>query len=99
MKSENGPGISCAVASYQETRQEAADQVESSNNRVLVLFAHPSPDRSEVSMPLFQASSGREGVTLVDLYGEYPDYRINIDREQSRLRDHDVIVFMFPLYW
>jgi len=38
-------------------------------------------------------------VTVVDLYAEYPDYHVDIDREQQRLREHDVIVFMFPLYW
>ena len=65
------------------------------NNRVLILFAHPSRDRSEANIPLFEASTGRPGVTVVDLYGEYPDYRIDIDREQERLREHDVIVFMF----
>ena len=69
------------------------------NQRVLILFAHPAPERSEVNAPLFEASRGREGVTLVDLYAEYPDYRIDIDREQQRLVDHDVVVFMFPLYW
>lgn len=68
-------------------------------NRVLILFAHPSPGRSEVNVPLLEASAGRDGVTLVDLYGEYPDYRIDIDREQQRLRDHDVVIFMFPMYW
>lgn len=70
-----------------------------SPNRVLILFAHPSPERSEVNVPLLKASAGRDGVTLVDLYAEYPDYRIDIDREQQRLRDHDVVVFMFPMYW
>jgi len=69
------------------------------NQRVLILFAHPAPERSEVNRPLFEACRDREGVTLVDLYAEYPDYRIDIDREQQRLVDHDVVVFMFPLYW
>ena len=68
-------------------------------HRILVLFAHPSLDRSEVNAELLRATRGREGVTVVDLYGEYPNYRIDIDREQQRLRDHDVVVFMFPLYW
>jgi putative NADPH-quinone reductase len=67
--------------------------------RVLILFAHPSLDRSEVNCELLRASQGREGVTVVDLYAEYPTFRIDVDREQQRLRDHDVIVFMFPLYW
>ena len=69
------------------------------NNRVLVLFAHPSTDRSEVNVPLYRASLQREEVTVVDLYAEYPDYRIDVDREQQRLLNHDVVVFMFPLYW
>ncbi|GHA49219.1 NAD(P)H-dependent oxidoreductase [Photobacterium aphoticum] len=68
-------------------------------NKILILFAHPSPARSEVNFPLLKASQQLEGITVVDLYHEYPTFRINIDREQQRLRDHDVIIFMFPLYW
>ncbi|MCW8330258.1 NAD(P)H-dependent oxidoreductase [Photobacterium sp. SDRW27] len=67
--------------------------------KVLILFAHPSPSRSEVNVPLFESSKAIDGVTTVDLYHDYPTFRINIDKEQQRLRDHDVIVFMFPLYW
>ncbi|HKJ52494.1 MAG TPA: NAD(P)H-dependent oxidoreductase [Gammaproteobacteria bacterium] len=67
--------------------------------RILILFAHPSQHRSEVNRPLLEASRQAEAVTAVDLYAKYPDYCIDIDREQQRLRDHDVIVFMFPLYW
>lgn len=68
-------------------------------NKILILFAHPSQHRSEINLPLIRASSSVEAVTVVDLYAEYPDYCIDIDREQQRLREHDVIVFMFPLYW
>jgi putative NADPH-quinone reductase len=68
-------------------------------NRILILFAHPSLGRSEVNVELLRASSHREAITVVDLYGEYPDYHIDIDREQRRLREHDAIVFMFPIFW
>jgi putative NADPH-quinone reductase len=64
-----------------------------------VLLAHPSIDRSEVNSPLADAARDVEGVNLVDLYAEYPDFQIDIDREQERLLDHDVIVFQHPLYW
>jgi len=67
--------------------------------RVLVLFAHPSLDRSEVNVLLLRASRHLDAVTVVDLYAEYPTFQIDIDREQQRLRDHDVVVFMFPLFW
>lgn len=71
----------------------------SAQRRILILFAHPSVDRSEVNRPLAHAASRVDGVTLVDLYAEYPNFQIDIDREQQRLLTHDVIVFQHPLYW
>ncbi|RZP59468.1 flavodoxin family protein [Vibrio vulnificus] len=70
-----------------------------SKNKVLVIYAHPSQHRSEVNTPLFAAAQAVDGVTCVDLYAEYPQFDINIDKEQARLLEHDVIVFQFPLYW
>lgn len=67
--------------------------------RVLVLFAHPRTDRSEVNAVLAEAVRGITGVTVVDLYAEYPTFDIDVDREQQRLLDHDVIVFQHPVYW
>lgn len=69
------------------------------NNKVLVLYAHPSSHRSEVNQHLFTAAQSIDGVTVVDLYEEYPTYHINIDKEQQRLVEHDTIIFQFPLYW
>ncbi len=40
-----------------------------------------------------------DGITLIDLYADYPDFQIDIDREQQRLFEHDVIIFQHPLYW
>lgn len=67
--------------------------------KILILFAHPSLERSEVNVELLAASTGIEGVTVVDLYREYCTLQIDIEREQQRLLDHDIIVFMFPMYW
>ena len=67
--------------------------------KILLLFAHPSPERSEVNVPLFQAALTIDNVTGVDLYREYPTFRIDVDREQKRLGEHDVVIFLFPLYW
>lgn len=67
--------------------------------QILVLFAHPSLHRSEVNSPLADVTRNLERVTFVDLYAEYPDLDIDVEREQQRLRAHDVIVFMHPLYW
>ncbi|MGB0749683.1 MAG: NAD(P)H-dependent oxidoreductase [Magnetospiraceae bacterium] len=67
--------------------------------RILILFAHPAISRSEINRPLFESSRTVPGITTVDLYAEYPDLDIDVEREQARLVNHDVIVFMHPLYW
>lgn len=69
------------------------------SQRVLVLYAHPADHRSEVNKPLYEAACQVPGVTCIDLYYQYPTLNINIDREQQRLLEHDVIVFQFPMYW
>jgi putative NADPH-quinone reductase len=71
----------------------------SAKRRILVLLAHPSLDRSEVNRPMADAIRDIDGVTLTDLYALYPDFQIDIDREQQQLLAHDVIVFQHPLYW
>ncbi len=67
--------------------------------KTLVLFAHPRTDRSEVNRPLLEAARSVNGVTVVDLYAEYPTFDIDVDREQERLLAHDAIVLQHPLYW
>lgn len=67
--------------------------------KILVLFAHPRTDRSEVNVPMLEAARSVDGVTVVDLYGEYPTFDIDVDYEQARLLEHDAIVLQHPLYW
>jgi glutathione-regulated potassium-efflux system ancillary protein KefG len=67
--------------------------------RVLVLFAHPVLERSRVNRRLVDAIRDLEGVTIRDLYEDYPTLAIDIAREQADLLAHDVIVFQHPFYW
>lgn len=67
--------------------------------KILWLFAHPRPDRSEVNVELAEVVRTHDQVTFVDLYSKYPNFDINVDLEQKRLVEHDVIVFQHPLYW
>lgn len=39
------------------------------------------------------------GITVVDLYAEYPRHEINVETEQRRLVEHDVILMQFPMFW
>jgi glutathione-regulated potassium-efflux system ancillary protein KefG len=67
--------------------------------RVLVLFAHPAFQKSRIHRHLVPAARATEGVTFHDLYEAYPDFQIDVAREQALLRAHDAIVFQHPFYW
>lgn len=67
--------------------------------RVLILFAHPALEKSRVHRQLVASTPREDRVTLHDLYEEYPDFGIDVEREQRLLLEHDVIVFQHPLYW
>ena len=67
--------------------------------RVLILFAHPALRRSRVNRRLIEAVRGLDGVVVNDLYEEYPEFDIDVGREQRLLEQHDVVVFQHPFYW
>src|SRR5687768_5675269 len=66
--------------------------------KVLVLFAHPALEKSRVNRRLIEQARA-PGVTFNDLYELYPDFDVDVAREQSLLAEHDVIVMHHPLYW
>jgi glutathione-regulated potassium-efflux system ancillary protein KefG len=67
--------------------------------KLLILFAHPRSSASVVQHAMLRAINGLDGVTIADLYAEYPDFDIDVAREQNRLLAHDVIVLQHPFYW
>lgn len=68
-------------------------------NRVLINFAHPARARSKINSALRAAVEGLEAVTINDLYANYPDFLIDVEREQQLCEEHDVIIFQHPFYW
>lgn len=67
--------------------------------KILIQFAHPAITRSKINIALRTAVEGLESVTVNDLYAAYPDFHIDIKREQQLCEMHDVIVFQHPFYW
>ena len=67
--------------------------------KILILFAHPRLDRSEINIEQKVAVQNLPGITLVDLYAEYPTFDIDVDQEQQRLLENDIIIFQHPVYW
>ncbi|MFW5821884.1 MAG: NAD(P)H-dependent oxidoreductase [Tangfeifania sp.] len=68
-------------------------------NKVLILFAHPAFQKSRINKVLVDAVRNLDGVTFHDLYENYPDFFIDIQKEQKLLLAHDIIVWHHPFYW
>lgn len=67
--------------------------------KILILFAHPRLEKSLVQRSLLEETSSLDGVTVHDLYQKYPDFDVDIYREQELLLTHEVIILQHPLYW
>jgi putative NADPH-quinone reductase len=67
--------------------------------KILILYAHPSPQRSRVNRHLLTAASKTEGIEVRDLYELYPAMHIDVPAEQDALRQADIVVFQFPIFW
>ena len=70
-------------------------------NKSLLIVAHPNLQKSRINKALLEGVQDLAGLTAVDLYGQNPEapFEIDIEVEQQRLIDHDVIVLQFPFYW
>ncbi|GAA4356388.1 NAD(P)H-dependent oxidoreductase [Kangiella marina] len=67
--------------------------------RVLLNLVHPIFEKSWANQAMLEAVKDLKYVKVNDLYEEYPDYFIDIQREQKLLLDHALIVFQHPFYW
>lgn len=67
--------------------------------RILVIAAHPDLAASKVNRSMLARIADLAGVTVVRLYDVYPDFRIDVRREQEACVAHDVIVLQHPLFW
>jgi glutathione-regulated potassium-efflux system ancillary protein KefG len=66
---------------------------------ILLLFAHPRYEKSRANHVLIDAVADLPNVTLHDLYENYPDFHIDIEREKSLLMQHEIVIWHHPLYW
>jgi glutathione-regulated potassium-efflux system ancillary protein KefF len=66
---------------------------------IVVVQAHPYPDRSRANLALTQAILGLDRIEVRSLYDLYPDFSINVDAEKRALAAAAVVVWQHPLYW
>ncbi len=66
---------------------------------VVLIFAHPYPDRSIANRKLLEAVEDLEGVKVRSLYDLYPTFDIDVSTEQEALVNAEVVVLQHPMYW
>ncbi|MDF1763295.1 MAG: NAD(P)H-dependent oxidoreductase [Oleibacter sp.] len=67
--------------------------------KVLIIYAHPAHQHSVVNRMLLDHIRDIPGVHIHDLYEAYPDFFIDVEVEQARLREYDAVVLQHPVYW
>jgi len=66
---------------------------------VLVIYAHPYPQRSRAGAALLAAVRDLPALEVHSLYDLYPDFDIDVAAEQSALEQAQLVVWLTPLYW
>jgi len=66
---------------------------------LVLISAHPYPDRSRANRALLDAVRDLEGIEIRSLYDLYPDFGIDVAAEQSALVRSKAIVWQHPMYW
>lgn len=67
--------------------------------KILILFAHPLFEKSNANDALVRYIPNSPNITFHDLYQEYPEFDIDMKREQELLWNHDIIIWHHPMYW
>lgn len=68
--------------------------------KILNLVFHPNLDGSRNNKTWkSQLDESGKVSTSRDMYSEYNDFQIDVEREQALLEAHDRIILQFPFYW
>ncbi|KQR71161.1 NAD(P)H-dependent oxidoreductase [Pedobacter sp. Leaf176] len=66
----------------------------------LIILAHPDFEKSFANKTIIEeVKKSSLNVSIRDISGLYPDYKIDPIAEQRALEEHETIVFQYPFYW
>lgn len=68
-------------------------------SKILIQFAHPALEKSRVNKYLIKNLNSLPDVTLNDLYEEYFNFNIDVEKEKKLLLEHDLLIFHHPFFW
>ena len=67
--------------------------------KTLVILSHPEIKESGSQQYLLSSIPENKNITVHHLESIYPDFNIDVEKEQELLKRHDRIIFQFPFYW
>ena len=68
--------------------------------KTLIIIIHPTLENSLINKRwIEELEKYPNQYTLHDLSQLYPDEKIDVEKEQQLIEEHDTIVFQFPFYW
>jgi glutathione-regulated potassium-efflux system ancillary protein KefF len=66
---------------------------------VLIIYAHPYPQRSFVNKALLNSVGDLEQVKIHSLYDLYPDFNIDVLIEQCAVNEATTLIIQHPMQW
>ena len=68
--------------------------------KALIVLAHPDIDKSIGNKTIVEKFKALHPDTEIDeLYKLYPDFKIDVKKEQEKLLKADVVILQFPMFW
>jgi len=69
--------------------------------KIKLINGHPNIDKSIANSQIIDYLKGyyKENIQIKNLIKEYPDHKIDVEKEQEFLLDADVVIIQFPIYW
>ena len=66
--------------------------------KFIVPFTYPRFSESIIQRAMLRRINDFEDVTVHDLHADYPDFMIEVEREQQLLLQNNVIILQHPFY-
>lgn len=69
-------------------------------NKILVIAGHPDYKHSVANRAVldeFHKLAPQADIVYLDAL--YPDFNIDVEKEQKRISDADIVIFQFPFWW
>ena len=69
-------------------------------SKVLLVVAHPNIDSSIGNKTIIEHfKSLHPDAEIDELYKLYPDFKVDVKKEQEKLTKADYIILQFPMFW